>query len=847
LQRGHVPLPIPRVGDWKGPILSGWQKLRPTAEDLDFLFPQGEPLNIGLLLGEPSGGLIDVDLDWPEAVAVGPFFLPATGRLSGRKGKPKSHYWYRSDLPPSKASDSYDDPVSADSQKKRIVELRSTGGQAVVPPSIHKDTGDQVVWHSFDEPAKVDVQELRSAVRKLAAAALLARYWPSKGGRQDAALSLAGGLARAGWDGAAIDKFVRAVVSAAGDLDEVNKRRDVGERTIQKLKQGGKVWDWPNVAEMLGPKGNAVVEKLCTWLGVRQANQKTLIRPPDPYRPFPVEALPQPIGTFVLQGADALGCDPAYLALPALSVASSLIGNSRVIRLKRNWHEPAVVWSGIVGDSGTLKSPAVSAVLNPLYRLQKRLLKKFKTDVAQYQTDLEACHERKRKAKKENREFTEEPPEKPALARVVTGDITVEKLAQLLEDNPKGLLVGRDELGGWLGSFTRYKGKAGGSDLPNWLEMSQAGTVQVDRKTGDRPTLFITYAAVSITGGIQPGALARALTPEYLEVGLGARILLAMPPKLRKRWSQVEIDLDVQEAYEKLLDALGDLQMDKSRDGDREPFPVRLTPEAKTAWVRFYTEWAKAQANVEGELAAAYSKLEGYAAHLALLHHVVTNVGRGEDDCQPVEPTSIQAGVTLAQWFAYEVRRIYAALAEPEDARQTRRLIEFIRSHGGRMTARRLHLSNKTRYPDSEAAEVALNELVEAELADWVSTDNPKGGRPSRAIVLKPDTTCFKSYETPDEDDEDEDLDEGDDTTRPPTKPSPPSEKPAESGGFVASEVCSTPNDLSTQGGAGSGMGGNAGGSGEGGFGVWSRVGCVCVFTVNQSRWPRRHSLLQKL
>src|SRR5262249_51788846 len=134
LRMGEIPVPIPRVGDWKGPHLPGWQQLRPAPEDLHTLFPEGEPLNIGLLLGEPSGGLMDGDLEWPEAVAVGPSFLPATGRVSGRKGKPRSHYWYRSDRPPDKASDSYDDPASADSQKRRIVELRSTGGQTVVPP-----------------------------------------------------------------------------------------------------------------------------------------------------------------------------------------------------------------------------------------------------------------------------------------------------------------------------------------------------------------------------------------------------------------------------------------------------------------------------------------------------------------------------------------------------------------------------------------------------------------------------------------------------------------------------------------------------------------------------------------
>ncbi len=100
--------------------------------------------------------------------------------------------------------------------------------------------------------------------------------------------------------------------------------------------------------------------------------------------------------------------------------------------------------------------------------------------------------------------------------------------------------------------------------------------------------------------------------------------------------------------------------MDKGRDGEKEPFAVRLTPEAKAAWVAFYGEWAKEQATVDDELAAAYSKLEGYAARLALLHHVVSRVGDMED-CQPIETVSIEAGAALVRWFGYEMRRIYAA------------------------------------------------------------------------------------------------------------------------------------------------------------------------------------------
>jgi DNA polymerase I-like protein with 3'-5' exonuclease and polymerase domains len=545
------------------------------------------------------------------------------------------------------------------------------------------------------------------------------------------------------------------------------------------------------VAALGKKRGGAVAGRVREWLNLAkkkegESGKKGPIRPPDAYRPFPVEALPEPIRTFVVQGAAAIGCDVAYLALPALSVAASLIGNSRVIRLKRNWYEPAVVWSGIVGDSGTLKSPAVGAAVNPLYRLQKKLIKQFRLDREQYQKDKEAYDERKRQAKKEEREFTGEPPEKPTLARVVTGDITVEKLAELLDDNCKGLLTCRDDLGGWLGSFTRYKGRAGGSDLPNWLEMSRAGTIQVDRKTGDRPTLFITHAAVSITGGIQPGALARALTPEYMEVGLGARILLAMPPKLGKRWSEVEIDLDVQEAYDKTLHALRELHMDRDQDGEKEPFAVRLTPEAKTVWVRFYGEWAKVQANAEGELAAAYSKPEGYAARLALIHHIVSLVGRGEDDCQPIEPASIEAGVTLARWFAYEVRRIYRTLAETEDQKHTRKLLELIRSWGGIASVRRLQHASGSRYRNAEDAEAALQALVDAGLAEWQEREpGPQGGRPTRVCILKPGTDKTETDKT--HSDEDVDDDDGSDgvPTEPPDKTPPDGGNSLNCGGFV--------------------------------------------------------------
>src|SRR5262249_3470608 len=107
-------------------------------------------------------------------------------------------------------------------------------------------------------------------------------------------------------------------------------------------------------------------------------------------------------------------------------------------------------------------------------------------------------------------------------------------------------------------------------------------------------------------------------------------------------------------------------------------------------------------AAVEGDLAAAFSKLEEAAARFALLHHIVTRVSRGEEILVPVEKDSVEAGILLCLWFAREARRIYSTLSESEDQRKTRRLVEFIRTRGGKISARALQKSNSRKYPKAQ-------------------------------------------------------------------------------------------------------------------------------------------------
>lgn len=248
VRRGWSVVPVPR--GQKAPRIAGWQTLRLTESDLPARFSNGE--NIGILTGEVSGNLIDVDLDAPEAMAAADYLLPATDLVHGRPSKPRSHRWYR--VSQKLSYQKFADPCREGNDPKNatLIELRQDGHQTIVPPS--EADGEVRTWDQEAEPAHVDGAELGRAVARVAAAALLARYWP-KSGRHEARMALSGALARAGWSEQEVIVFVQAVVQVAqpGDRDAYGKVAGDTRAAFAKLLQGGApVTGLPRLAELVG-------------------------------------------------------------------------------------------------------------------------------------------------------------------------------------------------------------------------------------------------------------------------------------------------------------------------------------------------------------------------------------------------------------------------------------------------------------------------------------------------------------------------------------------------------------------------------------------------------------------
>jgi hypothetical protein len=466
-----------------------------------------------------------------------------------------------------------------------------------------------------------------------------------------------------------------------------------------------------------------------------QEPNMNLPRPvPSAYVPFCTEALPEPIQSYVRGGAKAMGCDDSYVALPMLAALAAAVGNTRRIRLKQGWTEPSVLWTGIVGDSGTLKSPAIDLALKPLRRKQTAAFDVYEEAMATYQREL-ATYEMQKTQRKKGLTPPEKPVE-PVARRYCCSDITVEALAMLLKQNPRGLLLVRDELAGWIRSFNSYKGGRGGDETA-FLELHRAGTLLVDRKSGTPKTIHVPNAAVSICGGIQPGILQQSLGREHFENGLAARMMMAMPPRVAKRWTEHDIDLEVAGEVESVFEGLLWMEMAIDSDGNTSPKVLPLMPEAQDAWVAFYDEHAAQQAELAGgDLAAAFSKLEGYCARLALVVHCV-RAADGDTSltsAEYVDAESIRRAVAIVRWFCDETRRIYGMFGESDQEREQRALLEIVRSRGGRISPRELMQASRAYRGGADVARFALEELQQLGWGRLQKVDS--GGRPSEIFVL---------------------------------------------------------------------------------------------------------------
>lgn len=455
---------------------------------------------------------------------------------------------------------------------------------------------------------------------------------------------------------------------------------------------------------------------------------------------FPMVVLPRVLRAFVHEVAEAMGVPPECVATPAIATCATAIGNTCRVRLTNTWTEPAVIWAVTLMESGSLKTPAYNAAVEPLRVAQRLSEEQYQGQKASYDR-AKVQYEGEAGFWKAGTDAASAagPPAQPVEPKPVdlhTSDSTVEALAVLFAANPRGLALTRDELSGFFASFGAYKGGRGG-DEATYLEFYNAGAVKLNRASGKR--IYVHAAALSIFGTCQPSVFATAIgasgkNANQVENGLAGRFILAAPENKPKRWRETKPFNAT--PYHRLIANLLSIPLPCDADGRVESAIVPCSPGATSRFARFVNEHGTQTASISNAaLRYHYAKLEAVTARLALIFYLC-DAATGELTGSPgVAERHILAGIALARWFGREALRVYDGYESAAD-REKQELLEEVRHHGGIITPREMGRMRR-RWMDPLAAEMALRNLARSGYGILaMEPSGPKGGRPSLRFTL---------------------------------------------------------------------------------------------------------------
>ncbi len=405
-----------------------------------------------------------------------------------------------------------------------------------------------------------------------------------------------------------------------------------------------------------------------------------------PVEPFDYELLPPVLRDRVEDVAERMQCPRDYPAVALIVTLASMIGRRCGIAPKRadDWTVVPNLWGAIIGRPGVMKSPPLTEIMRPLQVLQARAIDTYKIEHAEYQASALVAEESERVAKDAIRKMLkagktgsahdlaqaalERDSTAPVPRRYIVNDVTVEKLGEILNQNPNGVLLYRDELNGFFRTLERQGHEA---DRAFYLEAWNGdGSFTYDRI--GRGTLHIEGCCLSIIGSIQPGpitALVRELRGTG-DDGLLQRFQLAVWPDLPAKWRNIDRPPNYRAtaAVQQVLERLEG--MAPLRDA-AEPGAIpkmRFSPEAQG----LFDVWRESlETRLRGDaehpmLEAHLAKYRSLIPSLALILHLT------ESADGPVELPALERAIAWGEYLESHAKRIYAPALLPDvDAART--------------------------------------------------------------------------------------------------------------------------------------------------------------------------------
>lgn len=482
----------------------------------------------------------------------------------------------------------------------------------------------------------------------------------------------------------------------------------------------------------------------------------------SPVKQLRAEMIPNSMSRWLLDSADRMQVPPDFAAAAAVVAFGVIIGRGCGIYPKRNdnWLVIPNLWGLLVGRPSLMKSPTQAEGIAPLTQLELEAREAFSQSEAEFQFQSKIAKisegviaDELRKAIKRGdsdviedarHKITNLQVEMPVRKRYLTQDATIEKIGELLIDNPRGLLVLRDELIGWLRSLDKDNREG---DRAFFLESWNGNQSYTYDRIG-RGTLDVPAHCLSIFGSITPGPLStyvnQATRGGFGDDGLLQRFQVAVWPDIPREWINVDRkpDFTAREQVFKIAKMLsGNIPGALMEEGSVIP-SLRFDDEGQ----EIFDHWRfSLETRLRGEsrlLPAMESHLTKYRKlmpALALIFHLI-EVADGNVTAGPVSVNAASMAEAWCEYLESHAVRIYGSSSTPgmEPAKEIlKHIMRGAIQDGCKPKDIYRHHWAKLTTPDDVKTGLELLEQY-----DWLCVDRvPTGGKPSEIVRLNPRIT----------------------------------------------------------------------------------------------------------
>ena len=364
---------------------------------------------------------------------------------------------------------------------------------------------------------------------------------------------------------------------------------------------------------------------------------------------FPLEIFPKAIRDIIEALEEYENYNVDFTSASFLTVFAAAMGNTWSVRFMTGWVSRPIIYMVLVGSPSCGKTPPLQQAVAPLLKLDGEY------DMI-YCKEMETYRRWERmSAKQRERHSLPEEMKMPQRKCHVVVDSTVEALIGALRDNPRGVLIYKDEIDSLLSNFNRYNS----SDEGYFLSLFSGTPFKYSRKSNNEH-IFLANPYCSIIGTTQPGRLGEQFGGKRMMNGFSSRFLKVYPEiDKMPSWNDTAMPDGVLEEWERIIRKVVAATPSTDQEGKATSIELLFTQEAKLRVIQWKDEVNnKVYAETDSDAVRALcGKLETYLVRFCLVIQIMHGIC-GESGMDEIEPRTAELAIRLTEYFRNMESRI---------------------------------------------------------------------------------------------------------------------------------------------------------------------------------------------